>query len=73
MRLGSPRSTLATSDASAYLALTLGNVFVFHAHAFNIALLVTIRCLRERAHLGATARGVFNPPTSSEISLSLST
>ena len=26
----------------AYLALTVGNVFVFHAHAFNIALLLAV-------------------------------
>ena len=31
-----------TTSAGAYLALTVENVFVFHAHAFNIALLLAV-------------------------------
>jgi hypothetical protein len=40
----SPRRYMLTAQAStrAYLALTVENVFVFHAHAFNIALLLAV-------------------------------
>ena len=31
-----------TTRVGAYLALTVENVFVFHAHAFNIALLLAV-------------------------------
>ena len=43
-RLYSPRRYMLTAQAStrAYLALTVEDVFVFHAHAFNIALLLAV-------------------------------
>jgi hypothetical protein len=43
-RLYSPRRYMLAAQAStrAYLELTVQNVFVFHAHAFNIALLLAV-------------------------------